>query len=285
MRRVARTAVLIGAAICAATSRADAQPPSLEALLDRATAYVNEFFERLSNVVAEEHYVQEVDLPRLKRVLRSDFLLVTFPGLQGRMSFRDVFEVDGRPVRDASQQDRLIKLFADPPPDVARRAREISQASARFFVADIGTLTDPFITVGFLQAEYRPRFRFVRGGLEKALGLDVRTVRFEEWQRPTVIRTGANSDLPAHGLIWIEETTGRVVKTELVLGPRSRGNGIVTTYRWDDELQMNVPAEMRDSYLATLSRPGAGVSGRDIRGVATYSRFRRIQVRTEEKIR
>ena len=276
MRKVARTpAVLIAAAICVATSRADAQSPSLQELLDRATAYVNEFFGRLSNVVAEEHYVQEADWPKLKRVLRSDFLLVTFPGLQGRMMFRDVFEVDGRAVRDASQRDRLIKLFGDAPRDVVQRADEISHASAQFNVIDLGTLTDPLVTVGFLQAEYRPRFRFVRGRLEKELGPDVRTVRFEEWQRPTVIRTGTNNDLPARGLIWIEEGTGRVVKTELELGARSRGTEMVTTYRWDDELQMTVPGQMRDSFPAL----------RDFRGVATYSRFRRFQVRTDETIR
>jgi hypothetical protein len=273
MRKVARVpAVLIAAAICGATSRTAAQPPSLEELLDRATAYVNDFFERFSNVVAEEHYVQEAGLPTSKRVLRSDFLLVTFPGLQGRMAFRDVFEVDGRPVRDASQQDRLMKLFANPSRDVLRRAREIAEASAPYSLADVAT--DPLVALGFLQASFRPRFRFVRGGLERDLGSSVRTVRFQEWQRPTVFRGGANNNRPARGLIWIEEPTGRVVKTELLLG----GSEMVTTYQWDDELKMNVPVELRDSYRPAPPRDY-------FRGVATYGRFRRFRVSTAETIR
>jgi len=283
MRQGARPpAVLIAAAICAVTIRANAQSPPLQELLDRTTAYVTEFFARLSNVVAEEHWVQEEGSSGRKRVLRSDFLLVTFPGLQGRMSFRDVFEVDGRSVRDASHQDRLLKLFVDPPQDAVRRAREIAEAGAWFNLVDIGTLSDPLITAGFLQTGFRPRFHFVRGGVEKSVGPDVRTVRFEEWQRPTVIKSGPDNDLPARGLIWVEERTGRIVKTQLKLGLTE----IVTSYRWDDELQMTVPGEMRDSYPAPSARPG-GISPRrnDFRGLATYSRFRRFDVRTTETIR
>src|SRR5258705_13598078 len=93
-------AVLALLALSAAPSTLDAQSPSLELLLDRATAYVDEFFNQFANVVAEEHYLQEAEWrgesTKQTRVLRSDFLLVTFPGLNGRMSFRDVFEVDSR---------------------------------------------------------------------------------------------------------------------------------------------------------------------------------------------
>jgi hypothetical protein len=270
MRHATRIpAVLVLAVLCAATQGADAQSPPLEELLDRATAYVSEFFNRFSNVVAEEHYEQE--MPPRRRRLRSDFLLVTFPGLDGRMSFRDVFEVDGRAVREPSQQDRLLKLVANAPRDVIRRAREITAASARYVLADLES--DPFIALGFLQATFRPRFRFVRGGLEKDLRPDVRTVRFDEWQRPTVLRSGPNDDLPSRGLLWIEETTGRVVKTELLLGSRTHGRNMVTTYRWDEELQMNVPAELREWYSSSF------------RGVAKYSRFRRFEVHTEETLR
>jgi len=207
---------------------------------------------------------------------------VTFPGLQGRMSFRDVFEVDGRSVRDASHQDRLLKLFMDRPQDAVRRAREIEEAGAWFNLADIGTLSDPLITAGFLQTGFRRRFHFERAGLEKSLGPDVRIVRFEERQRPTVIKSGPDHDLPARGVVWVEEGTGRIVKTQLKLGLTD----IVTSYRWDEELQMMVPGEMRESYPAPPARLGA-ISAKkdDVRCLATYSRFRRFDVRTTETIR
>ena len=46
----------------------------------------------------------------------------------------------------------------------------------------------------------------------------MRTVRFQEFQRPTILKANANNDLPVQGLLWIDEVSGRVVKTELDLG-------------------------------------------------------------------
>jgi len=276
-------AVLASLALCAAPCTLDAQSPSLEQLLDRAGTYVDQFFNQFANVVAEEHYLQEAEWrgepTKQTRVLRSDFLLVTFPGLNGRMSFRDVFEVDGRAVRDTSQADRLVRLFGDAPPDVVRRAREITEASAGYHLAHIET--DPFVALGFLQAVFRPRFRFQRGDGDSGAGPNVSTVRFEERQRPTILRTGTDKNLTSRGRIWIEEPTGRVLKTELLLRLERDSREIVTTYRWDDELQMHVPSEVRESYVT----PPSVVRGPTFRGVATYSRFRRFQVRTEETIR
>ena len=93
---------------------------------------------------------------------------MTFPGLNGRMSFRDVFEVDSRAVRDTGQADRLVRLFGDAPPDVLRRAREITEASAQYHLAHIET--DPFVALGYLQAVFRPRFRFQRGDGDSGWG-------------------------------------------------------------------------------------------------------------------
>ena len=276
-------AVLALLALCAAPCTLDAQSRSLEQLLDRASTYVDQFFKQFANVVAEEHYVQEAEWrgepTKQTRVLRSDILLVTFPGLNGRMSFRDVFEVDSRAVRDTSQADRLVRLFSDARPDVVRRAREITEASAQYHLAHIET--DPFVAMGYLQAVFRPRFHFQRVDGDSGAGPNVSTVRFEERQRPTILRTGADKNLTSRGRIWIEEPTGRVLKTELVLRLERDSREVVTTYRWDDELQMHVPSEVRESYAT----PPSLVRGPTFRGVATYSRFRRFQVRTEQTIR
>jgi hypothetical protein len=282
---VRSAAVLTLVTLCATKSNLDAQSPSLRELLDRATAYVDLFFDRFENIVAEEHYVQDAEWPRQKakqrRVLRSDFLLVSFPGLQGRMSFRDVFEVDGEAAREATERDRLVKLFGEAPHDVVQRAREITETSARYNLA--GIETDPFIAIGYLQPVFRPRFRFRRLGDDRTLGPNVSAIGFEERQRPSVLRGGGDTDLPSRGRIWIEEPIGRVVKTELLLGPKTPSREIVTTYRWDDELQVHVLDEVRESYSAQ-SRAGRLVMAATFRGVAKYSRFRRFTVRTEEKL-
>jgi hypothetical protein len=128
----------------------------------------------------------------------------------------------------------------------------------------------------FLQADYRPRFRWNLAGIEKDLGPTIRTVRFEEFRIPTLLRTGANQDMLSRGLLWVDEETGRVVKTRLQVGPWRIPPEIVTTFRNEPELGIDVPAEMRDWYPD-------GNRG-DIKGVATYGRFRRFEVKTEEKI-
>jgi hypothetical protein len=253
-----------------------AQNAALQDLLDRATGQVLDFVDKFSNVVAEEIYVQEMTRPKKKRTLRSDLALVRYPGATQWLMFRDVFEVDGKPVRGEAEQERIMRLFLEPPRDAMRRAADITRVSSKYNLLEIGTINHPLIAIAFLQPEYRSRFRFNLAGLEKDLGPRVRTVRFQEFQRPTILKAGANTDLLVQGLLWIDEVTGRVVKTELDLGQQRTPPEIVTLFKVDDALGgLNVPAEMRDWYP-----DGAG----ELRGVATYGRFRRFQVRTEEGV-
>jgi hypothetical protein len=249
--------------------------PPLKELLDMASDYELQFVDRFSNVVAEETYIQEMTRPRAKRTLRSDLALVRYPGAAQWLMFRDVREVDGKPVDDAARNSRLMQLFLEPPRNAIRRAAEIAEAGSRHNLVDVGNINNPLIALAFLQPDYRTRFRFNRAGLEKTLGPQVRTVHFEEFQRPTILRANGNNDLFTRGLIWIDESTGRVVKTELRLGSTRQPVEVVTTYAFDEELGTNVPIEMRDWYP-----DGSG----EVRGVATYGRFRRFQVRTEEEL-
>src|SRR6185369_5934974 len=117
-------------------------------LLTRATWYVLDFVDKLSNVVAEEHYTQDSNVmlmtapipglngrggapssaPRTSakhRELKADFLIVKTSG-EVWQPFRDVFEVDHIPIRDREQ--RLAKLFLNNKPgaDVNESAKAIS---------------------------------------------------------------------------------------------------------------------------------------------------------------
>jgi hypothetical protein len=251
-----------------------AQSPSVEELIPRATAYAHDFIDRFSNVVAEERYEQQIASPKRKRTLVSDFLLVRYPGDTLWQSFRDVAEVDGKPVRD--REDRMMKLFLEPSSDALRRARELAAASSRHNLVDIGTLNNPLLVLAFLQPQYVDRFRFNLAGIEKKLGPDVRTVRFVEFRVPSLLKGNSNSDIMSRGLMWIEQGTGRVVKTELQLGSTMVPVRISTLYKFDDELGINVPTEMEDVYPNTPSG--------EFRGKATYGKFRRFEVKTEETI-
>lgn len=274
--------VLAGVAVCPA-----AADPAREALLDRATGYVQRFVNNFSGVVAEEQYEQKRSAPPARRTLRSDFLLARYAGSSYWHVFRDVFEVDGEPVRNR-REERLVKLFVHPAPDALRRAQEIASASARYNIADIGTVNNPFLAMAILQPGYREGFRFRVRGVERSLGSDVRKVEFEEVRRPTILRQGPNLDLPGRGDLWLEEATGRVVKTELRLGQRFPVV-IVTEFGFDEALGIDAPLEMRDRYpIPGQGAPGYSAGGRvrpledaEVTGIATYSRFRRFQVTTD----
>lgn len=269
MRRLALTCVVVSAVLCHHQARA--QSPKVNELIPKATTYAHHFVDRFSNVVAEERYEQQITAPKRSRVLTSDFLLVKAPGDEIWQSFRDVAEVDGKPVRD--REDRLMKLFLQPSSNALRRAAEIREAASRYNLIDIGTISNPLLVIAFLQREYVDRFRFNLAGLEKKLGPDVRTVRFVEFRRPTVLKLNANADLFSRGLIWIEEGTGRVVKTELQLGNQAAPVRVTTTYAFDQDLGINVPTMMEDWYPQ-----GTG----EFRGKATYGKFRRFEVKTSE---
>ena len=265
------------------TVEAAPQAVKLEELLDRASAYERHFIDELSSVVAEERYEQVFmergarSGPRGKRVLVSDFLLVTRPGATVWQVFRQVLEVDGKPVANPDDSTRLIELFSKPTSDTLRRADEIAAEGARYNLLDIGTLNNPLMAIAFLQPEYRTRFRFKLGGLAKDLGPNVRTVHFEERVKPTILRSGAKGNLFSSGLLLIEEDSGRVVKTRFIasLSGQPIAN-VETEFAFDDTLKVNVPVRMRDWYPAAYDRTFIGE--------ATYGRFRRFQVVTEQRL-
>ena len=260
-----------------------AAQPSQPELVERAGAYVSRFLTAFSNVVAEERYEQEATSARRPRTLRSDFLVARYPGAGAWHVFRDVVDVDGRAVAGA-REGRLAALFLEPADQALPRAQELASAGMRHNIKDIGTLNNPLLVLAFLQRDARERFRFTLAKLETSLGPTIRTVEFEEVRVPTILRLGGNLNMPARGRVWVDETDGRVVKTELRVGQRDVAHSsmtwrppstITTTFGLDEALGIDVPLEMRDHYV---------LQDAEIRGVATYTRFRRFPVRSTEAV-
>jgi hypothetical protein len=81
--------------------------PDLDLALARLFAYADAYERQYSMLVAEEDYRQSAPKGGLR--LRSDLLLVRPTPVEEWVSFRDVFEVDGRPVRD--REERLRRLL------------------------------------------------------------------------------------------------------------------------------------------------------------------------------
>src|SRR5215470_1781358 len=72
--------------------------PSLDDALHRVSAYLQQWVPQLANVVSTEVYEERSAAAgrTQSRRLKSDVLLVQYPGGPGWMMFRDVAEADGR---------------------------------------------------------------------------------------------------------------------------------------------------------------------------------------------
>jgi hypothetical protein len=147
--------------------------------------------------------------------------------------------------------------------------QDIAKESGRFTIG--GVFNSPVAAVALLQPGYRERFRFSLRGEDHALGPGVWEVSFREQVRPSVFAGPRASDIEATGRFWIEGETGRILQSELLLGSDS----IVTRFMFDDRFHIAVPVEMTDRYRYMNNL---------VTGTATYGRFRRFGVTTEEKI-
>ena len=79
------------------------------------------------------------------------------------------------------------------------------------------------------------------------------------------------------GRFWVDEATGTVRRTELDAVDTTVDAHIKVTYRLDDGLRLWVPVRMEERYRNRHSTA-------EVRGVATYSRFRKFQVSTSEEL-
>ena len=239
-------------------SAASAQSPEIDELMRRVGSYVQRFVDTFSNVVAEERYEQR--FAGLRRQLLSDFLLVAYPGRPDRrVTFRDVREVDGQPVAD--QPERITQLFLNPFESAIVRAMEIQREGLRHNLSG-ARLVNPLGILAILQREYQNEFRFTRQGLERSLGSDIRRI--------DLIRRGPPQTTQTRGSVWVSEGTGEVVRTLLRTGTAG-GERTTTTFEIDRGLRIRVPVEMEDEIGS-------------FRGRATYSNFRRFNVRTESTL-
>jgi hypothetical protein len=268
--------------------------PELDSVLGKAAAYVDEFRARLSGIVAEETYAQEVT-PGERRELRSDILLVRSSGFPRWLQFRDTFEVDGHQVR--ARADRLTGLVREPLDDAAARARRIAEESSRYNLGPVlRTVNVPLMPLVFLEADVQERFRFSRAPDRDQpsevsdhtghfrVTTEVWVVRFEERSRPTIVRDPVTRrDVPSRGRFWIEPQSGRVLMSEMESRHPDITVRVTVSYQSEPLLGMLVPVAMHETYRNQGSR-AIDRSGRrwdSITGIAVYGRFRPFTNRTD----
>ena len=254
-------------------------------IVDRAGAYVETFQQNFGSVVAEERYEQRLrrnpgattavrgSSGPVETVLVSDFLLVQVKG-EGWLPFRDVFERDGKPVRD--REARLSTIFLTGGRNAFDQARAVMDEGARYNIGNVNrNINVPTLPLMFLTERHRSRFDFKLGKRNDSdPGIEI---EFRERTHPTFVSTTGGRDLPVNGSFWVNESDGTVLRTELKAIDTSVDALITVTYAKDEGIGLFAPSRMEERYR----RPRDPM---EVYGVATYSRFRRFQVNTSEEL-
>ncbi len=263
--------------------------PSETDLLHNAAVYMERFSAAFVSVVAEERYLQvatgraavtgsgrgaaPVISGAQRRELVSDFLLIKLPDEDRWAPLRDVFEVDGRPVRE--REERLLRLLTKPADSAVMMAQAIVAESARYNIGELErTINMPLLAMGFLDARQQGRFTFKVEKEDPAVRPGAWAVSYREKDKPTVVTTPDGRSLFASGTLWIVPT-GEIVRTEIAFLDAGLRALVSTTFAFDERFGVEVPKEMDEIY--TLRRS-------EVKGKATYGRFRKFGVTSSEVI-
>jgi hypothetical protein len=213
MRMLARVACVVTAAVAAGSAAPAAQSrsplPTVPQLLAAAAKYVAEYDKKFSAVVSEEKYEQVVTQStgfraQQRRTLVSDVILIN-AGDAGWISLRDVYQVDGSPVRDHT--DRLLKLLTNPAPDAYQQALRLAQEGARFNIGSMSrSINVPSTALRFVRQENQRHSSFSVAGMKTIDGVNTAELAFTETATPRLIRSPA--DAPADGKVWLEPASG-----------------------------------------------------------------------------
>lgn len=243
----------------------------------RVRTYALHYLATMTSVVAHEHYVQNLSERRMAPrsvVLRSDVLMLRPPGSGGPVWFRDVYEVDGRPVRD--REHRLLRLLESNAPGSIDAMRTIAAESSRFNLGRVPRTTNvPDLIFSYLVAP--PGHVTLSSPKDVTLaGLRVTMLRFEEVGTPSVVRSASGRDTLGRGRIWVEPDTGVLVRSEVILGDVSSSVTTTVDFVPHPRVSVRIPDRMEETYRT----PGEfGFSK------ATYTDVRIFGVITGEQIK
>lgn len=246
---------------------------TLDAVMRRVGAYVDNYAARASLFVATERYEQRADGTgnnrNRQRSTVAEIALLKIDVFGGWQQFRDVTQVDGRALSD--RESRLVDVLLSGARGLDE-ARRISDESARFNIGLVlRNFNVPTTALFFFATEHHPRFR-LRARDTKT---DEWRIDFEETQTPTFIRDPGGASVPTKGSLWVNTGDGTIVRTAIEAGMTAEkgqtGIGkIEVTYRLDATLRKWLPAKMVEEW----STFAPGGSWARVRGTADYSNYR-----------
>ena len=204
--------------------------------------------------------------------------------------YRDVFEVDGDPVRQ--RDDRIKDLFLSTGSGSRDQLRRINRESSRYNLGvATRTVNTPTFPLIYLHPRFQARVRFAIAGRDTIAGRECAVVEYREVTVPAVVRTSTGAEVLAQGRFCAEPATGRIrrIETRFEFSPTSQAF-LRVAYEEHASLQILVPTSMWEWYqggaarlLSPLRDSGGGLGVPYIECFATYSNIRRFSVHTTER--
>lgn len=270
----------VGALLAASGIRAPQTPvPPLKDLLRLVGAYVQSYGEKASVVVGREEYAQQVSNQTgvvSERHIVAEFAIVHDEKRREWLGFRDVVQVDGKPVTD--HEERLVTILTSDPNGLDE-ARTLSDEGARFNIGSLyRNFNVPTTALFFFTPDNLDRFKFSKPARAEDGSM---AISFREKEKPTIIRAVDGASVPSQGQIWVDPATGTIERTHLrltnlpmVAGVRATGTVEVdVTYALVDRFRMWLPETMREGYEVVRNGMTEQETGR-----ADYSNYREYQV-------
>jgi hypothetical protein len=256
-----------------------AQAPTVDQLLDRMAAYLKQYEEQLSSVVADERFDQKFaslrtrnvgmgTSARVKRTIDSEVSFIRLPGQNEWLGFRDVRKINGVPLRDTGL--RLTELLRRGSAD---QAKAIAYAGAAHNLGLPRTINVPTAVLEVLHPSHRGRFHYSVAGSATVRKQAVTVIAFREVARPTLVRQPDGGNIVSSGRAWVDPRSGRIVRVEwfydsepadpaMAVRPK-----LLVEFELNPELGILVPTRMEEVF---------GVPYGTGDGVAVYRNFRRF---------
>ena len=270
---------------CSVVAHASQTPDtSTGAVVGAAAAYVADYQQHLTSILADEAYSQDVvshtppdaGIPRARR-MSSEVFFMFVPGNHGWMAIRDVIAVDGEPVD--RRPDIRHALGTLPTSDVAATFKTYN---SRFNIGrTFRNFNEPTLSLLVFDANHRKRFSFKRTGVQHNGDAVLVTLRFVEKESPTLIRDVRRGRVFSAGEALVEAGTGRVRRAVIEAKTDDVKVELTTTYSPDERLGIWVPSVFRERYehgsSSKTKKPDPRSDYEQITCEAKYDNFRRFE--------
>lgn len=285
--------VFLASLVSTPASSFDVQAPTLADVLARAAERASELAEPGRVITCEERHSQRLSKIRAiigydmtgpvgartdvtrdgvnNREWVAELVLVATPGNDEVgfpwMEFRDIVEIDAKPVRDGVSRLKLLQVNPSIAADQA--AVRISAEAGNYILGRLVRAADvPRHAALFLHPSNQPRFEFKKGGERTIDGVRAWEIKFREKKKPTVIRASGDKDAPSTGSLWVDPATGNVLMSVLKSPDATTIYDEQTvTYAVDPESGLSLPATLEEKIVDDDA-------GQRVEATATFSKWR-----------